>query len=455
MGGSQQYDQLPTPTAPGAPEASTRIPAWADKQGNFWMFGAGADSTGMPGEINAMWNTSPASDATKVVWNIAGGSITFDKTACFYNGYFASPGVWGTEGQPAATNIPSGRSEAARTMDAQGNLWLFGGNGCDAAGNTLWLNDLWEFNTATKQWAWVAGGSIATPVNIATDFGGGNTGVYGTKGTSAPGNTPGGRQFSVMWTDAEGNLWLFGGYGCDSTDWCLGDLNDLWKFDTTMKQWTWIAGSSTNVTPAGSVNGVYGTLGVASPSNTPGGRNTGVGWTDAAGKLWLYGGSGYDSTGNLNTLIDLWRFDPSTAEWTWMGGSDVANVSAPAVYGAKGTAAATNSPGSRVSEAHCADASGSLWIFGGIGHQGELNDLWKFDPTTMQWTWEAGGQTADLNGSTGSYGTEGVASASNVPMARDSSACWFDPTGNFWLFGGGGEQINTVHNDLWKYQVVN
>ena len=55
-------------------------------------------------------------------------------------------------------------------------------------------------------------------------------------------------------------------------------------------------------------------------------------------------------------------------------------------YGIQGTASAGNVPGARVSVATWADASGSLWLFGGYGDDsanaqgGDLNDLWKLSP---------------------------------------------------------------------------
>jgi hypothetical protein len=37
----------------------------------------------------------------------------------------------------------------------------------------------------------------------------------------------------------------------------------------------------------------------------------------------------------------------------------------------------------------------------------------------------------------GVYGTQGVASASNVPGARESAVGWYNPTSQeLWLFGG-------------------
>ena len=57
----------------------------------------------------------------------------------------------------------------------------------------------------------------------------GQSGVYGTQGTTASMNIPGGRYGGTRWSDASGNLWLFGGFGYDSTR-TEGDLNDLWKY---------------------------------------------------------------------------------------------------------------------------------------------------------------------------------------------------------------------------------
>jgi len=44
----------------------------------------------------------------------------------------------------------------------------------------------------------------------------------------------------------------------------------------------------------------------------PGARNSISSWIDSSGNLWLFGGYGYDSTGNVGYLNDLWQYDPST-----------------------------------------------------------------------------------------------------------------------------------------------
>jgi len=283
-----------------------------------------------------------------------------------------------------------------------------------------------------KEWAWQAGFKTADQI-----------GVYGTMGVAAPGNTPGGRQYPATWTDASGNLWLFGGYGHDSGGNLL-PFNDLWKFSGG--QWTWISGPM-----LAGANGVYGTLGVASPNNIPGARFEPASWTDSAGNLWMFGGNGFDSVGNESPMNDLWKY--SAGEWTWMGGSSIGLQQG--VYGTLGVASASNMPGGRSGTVIWLDASGNLWLFGGLGYDefnpvnGELSDLWKY--SGGEWTWMGGPKDKQQ---VGVYGTEGIAASSNLPGARWGAFNWVDAGGNFWLFGGYGYDVNgsvLVLNDQWKY----
>ncbi|MGD0548449.1 MAG: kelch repeat-containing protein, partial [Terracidiphilus sp.] len=169
------------------------------------------------------------------------------------------PGVYGTLGMPAAGNIPGARDSAATWTDSKGNLWLFGGEGVDDNGKFGQLNDLWELNPTTQQWAWM-GGSSTLPASCAgsATVACGQPGTYGTLGSPAAANGPGGRSNASYWTDNDGNFWLYGGVGFDAGQ-ILGDLNDLWEFNPTTKEWTWMGGSST-VGINGGQSGVYGTL---------------------------------------------------------------------------------------------------------------------------------------------------------------------------------------------------
>jgi len=79
------------------------------------------------------------------------------------------------------------------------------------------------------EWTWVGGSQ-----NPSAD------GVYGQLKVASTSNQPGARQSAPVWRDANGNLWVFGGNGYDSSHQlgAAGDLNDLWMYDISTNQWT-------------------------------------------------------------------------------------------------------------------------------------------------------------------------------------------------------------------------
>jgi hypothetical protein len=361
-------------------------------------------------------------------------------------------GSYGTQGVPAPGNTPGARVSPVSFTDKSGNLWLFGGFGYSASLEKD-LNDLWEYSNGESIWV---SGSNQTE----------QAGVYGSKGVPAPANVPGARLQAVSWTDPQGNFWLFGGLGIDSTG-TRGDLNDLWKYSNG--QWTWMAGSNLSTNPGfvpGQSPGIYGTKGVASSANTPGARVYASSWSDTAGNLWLFGGTGVDSTGRVDVLNDLWKF--SNGQWAWMAGSNVAPLNGlHGVYGTQGTPAPGNTPGARFTALSWTDQLGNLWLFGGQGDDATgtgagcatppyicyLNDLWKY--SAGEWTWMGG---ANVTNVPGTYGTQGARAATNIPGARWGGVTWADNAGNVWLFGGNGfDSVTGTYtefgglNDLWKY----
>jgi hypothetical protein len=407
------YGTQGTPAPTNVPGAREQPATWADASGNFWIFG-GND---VNGAFNDLWKYSGGA------WTWVGGSNMFNQS-----------GTYGTQGKSAPGNVPGARYSPVTWTDASGTFWLFGGCGYDGSGASLYLSDLWSY--AESEWTWVGGPNMANqPGNFGTEgtsspsnippprcsaaswtdaagdlwlFGGvsylafsgapqrlndlwkysggawtwmsGSTatnqpGTYGTEGSAAIGSIPGGRVDAVDWTDAKGNLWLFGGYGYDSAG-TLGTLNDLWNYNVTAGQWTWMAGSKVV-----GQQGTYGTQGIPAASNIPGSRGGAVGWVDAAGNFWLFGGLGYDSLGAYAQLNDLWKY--SAGQWKWIGGSNV--VAQQGIYGTQGTAAPGQSPGSRYFAGGWIDASGNFWLLGGHGYDspgafGYLNDLWKYQP---------------------------------------------------------------------------
>jgi N-acetylneuraminic acid mutarotase len=363
--------------------------------------------------------------------------------------------VYGTLGTPAVGNIPGSRYLTATWADHSGNLWLFGGGQGGLGDNEYLFNDLWVFNPATNEWAWVGGANSAN-----------QPGVYGTQGKAASGNLPGARDGAASWTDSAGHFWLFGGVGYDAVG-NEGLLNDLWELDPSTMEWNWVSGSSTVGASEGQT-GVYGTLGIPAADNTPGGRESPVGWVDNGGHVWLFGGYGFDANGFGNGLNDLWEFNPSTTEWVWMGGNNTGCVygAQSGVWGTMGTPAAGNIPSCRYGASGWTDSSGNFWLFGGEGRDidgywGDLNNVWEFNSSTKEWAWMGGTNIIDLPVGVppGSYGTVGVPAAGNIPAGRSNAATWTDAGGNLWLMGGlatgfEGDSGWSILNDLWEFKAA-
>jgi hypothetical protein len=412
-------------------------------------------------------------------------------------------------------NTPGGRDYAAAWTDTSGRHWLFGGYGEELAGKHPpdlpgLLNDLWVFNEVTG--GWIPANAPITTVDAAgfvvsyptptvcglcsssgdlTAFESVNlAGVTG----GAPGSGPGGRWGSVTWSDSAGNLWLFGGQGITTVTAGgagVGLLNDVWEWTPGAVDVSQPAskyggsyieqGSWAGIKNVGTANnpGTYGNLGVSS-GGFPGGR-WGAGFaTDAAGNVWMFGGQGFDSTGSLTLLNDLWKYNIVGQTWTWMGPTNSNVGQNNGVYGTQGTALAANAPGpgGRQTPVIWADNLGNIWLFGGLGldsvgtrNPGSLNglgngtvtaegallnDLWEFNIASGQWTWVSGGGATGLANLNGVYGTQLTGAAGNFPGSRWSGAGWSDSSGNLWLFGGWGyastlAQSTGFLNDVWEY----
>lgn len=215
-------------------------------------------------------------------------------------------------------------------------------------------------------------------------------GMFGTQGVPSVNNYPPAIYSPYCWTDLQGNFWLFGGIGTS------GFLGDMWKFNPSTLEWTWVNGTGQiNVTP------VYGTQLVANAANTPGSRAfSGCTWADSSGNLWLYGGS-LPANGSYS---DLWKYDITANEWTWMSGDTLINQ--PAVYGTMGVPSALNNPGVRREiGSSWVDANGKFWLYGGGGTIPSHSDMWLYDPSTNMWAWEAGSQGSVFKPV---YGSKGI-----------------------------------------------
>ena len=468
----------PTPgTAP--PNPYTNSPGgrygaagWTDKFGNLWMFGGdGWELSGNPSPdtldapMNDLWVCIATGDYCQ--WQLVGG-------------YGATGPAIQTnaqhEGQPGAyPGAPGGRYGAATWTDNSGNLWMLGGNGVSVNSRGL-LNDFWEYNTSTfstnTSSVYTSNVGTWTWQSVASTQFANQPGVYPP--TANP--YPGARVNAATWKDASGNFWMFGGYGFDGTG-TEGYLNDLWEY--TGGKWNFVSG-----TAVANQNGIYGTAGTAATTNMPGGRHEAVGWADASGNLWLFGGEGDDSVGTANGILnDLWVYNIANKEWTFVMGSPTANqtgeyglaplVGPPTTTGAAGTYGLTGGsagtlPGSRWGAAGWSDSGGNFWLFGGWGLDstatnvnGALNDLWVYTPNATAgqpgtWTWIKGSNTGSDNGVYGDelrpYKTYEIW----TPGGRSNATHWVDGQGQLWLFGGEGYDStsttgNGYLNDMWRY----
>ncbi len=310
--------------------------------------------------------------------------------------------------------------------DLDGNFWLLGG--WKSPGD--YATPLWKYDIANNEWTWMKGPQTS-----------GTAGVYGTQGVPDPANFPGSRCAGIgAWTDDNGDLWMYGGLGYDASG-TNGSLSDMWKYNIATNEWTWINGSK--YTSEQPVFGTYQTFGA---TVTPGQRGeTTCSWKDAAGNFWVYGG--FDNGGNSSAMF---KYDPTLNQWAWMWGGSAFMFPN---YGTQGIASATNSPGSRYCYGHWQDAQGHMWISGGYGNN-YYSDVWMYDPSVSEWTWQAG---TNLPNVTSYFGTKCDTSGNYFPASRwENSASWTDHAGNFWLIGG---QENTccaqAHNDLWVFQPGN
>ena len=276
------------------------------------------------------------------------------------------------------------RTQAVHFTDQQNNFWVYGGLGNDNNSRQVYFNDLRKLNTANNEWELINGTNNSDRLP-----------TYGDLAVFDENSHPGARSSAASWFIND-SLFVFGGnrYSADSAK----ILNDLWLYDISDEQWTWIGGSDQiNQTST------RGNLNQAGQLFDPGARTDASAIADLEGNLWLFGGA------NQNELFnDLWKYSVASQEWAWVSGSAEGNQ--PGIYGTMGVADVANSPGARTGGQMWLKDN-KIWLFGGFGYdvngqiQNEMNDFWSFDLQTLQWTWVGG---PNFSGNTGDYGILGV-----------------------------------------------
>jgi gliding motility-associated-like protein len=150
-------------------------------------------------------------------------------------------------------------------------------------------------------------------------------------------------------------------------------------------------------------------------------------------------------------------------QWTWMSGPNLfaATPGAP-VFGTQGIASPDNLPAVVGTATTWVDQQGNFWLLGGDGGMGggffsASNNLWKYDPDILQWTWMKGTGSMDnvFPYQMAIYGTQGIAADSVTPLGNheghDHHVAWTGNDGNLWLLESDDISGNCA---MWKYTIA-
>ncbi|MDB5281230.1 MAG: Kelch repeat type 2-containing protein [Bacteroidota bacterium] len=297
-----------------------------------------------------------------------------------------SAGNYGTVGVPSPSNEPPARFSPAFWTDTAGNFWMYGGTEYDTSNVPVDFWDLWKFDPLTTMWTWMNGPqvNIHDPrIPVAGTSGHGYYDRYSSiaanKGVYSIQNFPGSIGNGVpTWVTSDNHLWFYGGQLYDTTAY----QTNLWQYDPISNQWAWMGNFA-------QFN--YGVKGAGDTTTSPGRRWGGnSSWVNAGRELWLFSCLGFNGAGSS----DMWKYDGTTGIWTWMSGS--ATPYDTGVYGIKGIPSINNYPWNRNNNFFWKDGASNFWMAGGLNiNNAPLQDVWKFNPQTLEWTWSGGQKSPD------------------------------------------------------------
>lgn len=278
---------------------------------------------------------------------------------------------------------PGGRSQAVSWSGDGGggdgdSLWVFGGWGVDSGQRRdVLLNDLWVWSKGSSSWT-LQGGSTEGNSRGSTSY-------------------PGARRGASVWKLKNGDVYMWGGTGFETTQHWMTDLNDMWVFRR-------------------GGGGVVVVSSVEQQPVRPQARRGAHAWSCVVNNaLYLWGGFSATSKADIDDNGGVWMFDPSTRVWTLVTPTTAAKP-APRSQGAVWVVGQT------------------LWLYGGWGARTLYSDIWSFDTVTRQWTlhqptvsgparygaaaWAEDGESQHLLHLWGGYGDD------NPPYAAYMSDHW-------------------------------
>lgn len=319
-------------------------------------------------------------------------------------------------GKESPTAHPGGRNRMSSTIDNNGNLWLFGGLYRDRNTNeTSVRSDLWKYNPKSKKF---------------TYFG----------DTQNNPDEPAARYRARAWVDDDNNLWIYG--GAITTSSTNSSYNDLWKYNTNTKVWTFISGDKNTFYCKDCSNGVYpDTVGTSGTQYFPRARSDYGYWKDNSGNVWIYGG--YAESHGVDEYGDLWKFNSTTYEWTLISGNDTLNP----------PKTETN-PGSRNAPYCWVGNDNKLYMSGGLRQYWYfLRDTWRINPTDG--SWEAVNVDNLINNIPVSAGL-GIEDSTNIPGASVNTLNHLTTGSHTYMFSGYGVGSNNntgFTGAMWRYSL--
>lgn len=348
--------------------------------------------------------------------------------------------VHGTQGVSATANTPGSRMGSVMWFNTAGDtLWLFGGYGYDSNGSLGRLNDL--FCYVNGKWAWIKGSKLVN-----------QTGVYGSQGVGSATNNPPGLSGMKVWVNSTGKAYMFGGVA-QNTSGTLVSQNTLWKFTGT--NWVWINGNNSSLP----WYNIFGVPGDYQSYYTPSGRSNFCMAGDANG-FFIFGGEGYFNTTALGNSNQLWHFDASLNQWSYMSGQLSSVTSAPVQsYGAATFNSSSVSPGYlRGATAWMVD--GVFYVFGGRQHVGgstytNSNNLWEWNGSN--WAWLKGAQNAFGYNQSPIYETAKDFDYDNLPAPRYNAISWKNGKTLYIAKGLGTANLTGDQSldDIWAFNTGN
>lgn len=330
-------------------------------------------------------------------------------------------------------NHPGTGTKRQLVWKSQDNLFIYGN---DDLNNNYGNSSFWVYNLTIKQWKCIQQNNVA--VN------------FGTKGVFNTTNTPGKRSQSITFVDNNGNLYLMGGTYISYTSTSV-EYNDLWKYDITLQQWSWIGGYNTH-TPG--INGNYGAIGVESVNYFPSSRIYCSSIFSSDGMIYFYGGhaptfDGYDR-------YDLWKYNPITNSWTLL----YKPLNNSQNIGTIGVESSNNKPGCLLGNTSWF-YDNCLWFYGGSSENSTDSNsvqkrVWKYNLSSQKWTCVKNPLSTDAI-----YGQQNISSATNTPPSLLYMSNTVVYNNEAYFFGGNELGGNTttefnreLHNSLWKYSML-